>query len=213
MKLLVKNVSDNFVSKIISGNTSSVLYKLVYQHFSYNFDLRSFSVRVQLNLVPSLVSYDHDEDSVDVSILRFDIGKDVYKRLSFSELFTNSISGKFELIEVACADGPVDFVNNELDFLRHVLSISGDIGVADFCDSSFKEVRNNFSSGRSLTTCPPDSDVFFESRGGDKFEPDLLAESVLLVSSILSFSWDSFVFSFCHNLLRFIIKSNQNYRL
>ena len=120
--------------------------ELVNQKFSDDFDLGRFSVRVQLNLVSSLVGNDHQKDSVDVSILTLDVSEDVDESLSFSELFTDGISGEFELVEVGSADGSVDFIDDKLDLLRNVLHVLGDISVTDFGDSSFEEIGYNFGS-------------------------------------------------------------------
>jgi hypothetical protein len=105
----------------------------------------------------------------------------------------------------------VDLINDKLDLLRDILNLVGDISVTDLSNSSFEEIRNNFSSGRSFTTGPSYGHVLLNSGRGDQFEPYFLRESVFLISSLLSFSWYSFIFSFCHILIRFIIKFNQNY--
>ncbi len=131
--------------------------------------------------------------------------------MSLSQLLTDSVSGEFEGVEVGSADGPVDLVNDELDLFRDVLDLAGDVRVADLSNSSFEEIGDDFGSGRSLATSPAYGHVFLDSGRGDELEPNLLGEGVFLVSSLLSFSWYSFVFSFCHILLRFIINLGQKY--
>lgn len=211
LKSGVKSVSQYFISQVVSGNSCSVRYQILNQVLSENLYLGRLSVRVKFNLVSSVVGNDHYEYSIYMSVLGFDVSEYVYKTLSLSQLLTNSISGQFEGVKVGSADGSVDLINDELDLLRDILNLGGDISVADFSYSSFKEVRYNFSSGRSFTTGPSYSHVLLNSRRRDQFEPYFLGESVFLISSLLSFSWYSFIFSFCHILIRFIIKFNQNY--
>lgn len=161
-KFLVQSRTYNFISKSVTGSFSSFSNKLLYKILSDKFDLRALSIRVEFNLLSSSVGDDHSENSENMSILGLNVSVNIDKTLSFLELFENSISGQLERIEVGSTDFTVNLIDDHLNFLGNILDLFRDIGVADFSNSTFKEIGDDFSTGRLLTTGPTYRNVFFE---------------------------------------------------
>ena len=74
-----------------------------------------------------------------IAVLGFDIGEDVYQRLSLSEILLNLVSGKLVLVERSGDSVSLNILHGNLYFLRDVLDVEFvffDIGQTYLKDSS-----------------------------------------------------------------------------
>ncbi len=122
-QLLVHLVQENFLYKTIRGFLRSLFVKTLGNSSSDFLDFAFLQVRVEFDLSWSSLSNNLDKNSQLVSVLAFDIGKNINQGLSLSDVLLNLISGQLVLVEGSCNSVSLNVFHRDENLLGNISNI------------------------------------------------------------------------------------------
>ena len=138
-QLLVHLVQENFLYKTIRGFLRGFFVKTLGNSSSDFLDFAFLQVRVEFDLSWSSLSNNLDKNSQLISVLTFNVGKNINQGLSLSDVLLNLISGQLVLVEGSCNSVSLNVFHRDENLLGNISNIEFvllDVSQTDLQNSS-----------------------------------------------------------------------------